>query len=234
MSAPLRIPRIEDARGPREAVAFAALHERWHIPVLGRDSECMPYLSLEDDSPTLLLFTTRRKASQVVDGWIAPAVDTDVRVATCDRAAMATLLNKLLDRGISWARINHGPSTIRLPLESVAGAMRVVSQGQPLAPAQHLFILRDPITPASPFVEIVHEQPCLRLFMDYDRAVARAMTLGALIESPASAVVPVERDDLTVMLRRLRAQGVESIVLDGPGGSQWVGIDTALRDRLAA
>ncbi len=228
-------PRLHDAKGPREAVELCGGHARWHLPVLGSDGDCMPYLVLEDDVPVLLLFTTRRKANQAVAGWIQPSIDTDVRSASCTRRAMGALLARLGARGLNWVRVNHGPDSVKLPLEAVAGALRLAVRVTTLQPADRLFLLRDPVSPASPLIEIVHDQPCLRLFTDQHRASARAMALGPrLVDDPDAAVTGVDPDELHAMLVQLRGLGVESVVLDGPGGGQWIGIDAALRDRLAA
>jgi hypothetical protein len=195
----------------------------------------MPYLVIEDDLPTLLLFTTRRKANRAVAGWIAPSIDMGVRAASCSREAMSALLSRLAARGIGWVRVNHGPCSIRLPLEAVAGAIRQAAEAHALDGAMHLYLLRDPITPSAPLVEILRDQPCLRLYTDADRAQARALAMGTrLISEPGQAVVALDSDDVHRLLCKLRSQGVEAVVLDGPGGGQWMGIDTALRDRLAA
>ena len=228
-------PRISNATGPRMAVERCGAHARWHLPVLGCDGDRMPYLVLEDDMPVLLLFTTRRKANRAVHGWIAGALDTDVCSASCSRSDMATLLSRLAGRGLNWVRINHGPNSVRLPLEAVAGALRQADKVTNLQPIGQLFVLRDPVSPSAPLVEIVNDQPCLRLFTDMHRASARASTMGPrLVSDPDASVVVVGPDDLRALLLRLRGQGVESVIFDGPGGGQWIGIDVALRDRLAA
>lgn len=228
-------PRISNASGPRTAVERCASQVRWHLPMLGGDGDSMPYLVLEDDVPVLLLFTTRRKANRAVHGWIAGAVDTEVCSATYVRSDMAILLSRLAVRGLNWVRINHGPQSVRLPLEAVAGALRQAESITNVQPIGRLFVLRDPVSPAAPLVEIVNDQPCLRLFTDMHRASARASTLGPrLISDPDASVVVVDPDDLRTLLLRLRGQGVESVVFDGPGGGQWIGIDVALRNRLAA
>lgn len=227
--------RLQDARGPREAVERCGEHARWHVPVLGRDGDCLPYLVLEDDVPVLLLFTTRRKANQAVDGWIRASIDMDVRAASCTRRAMGALLARLGARGLNWVRINHGPNSIKLPLEAVAGALRLAARVTTLQPADRLFLLRDPVSPSAPLIEILNDQPCLRLFTDMHRASARALALGPrLVADAEQSVLGVDPDELHALLVRLRSQGVESVVLDGPGGGQWIGIDVALRDRLAA
>ena len=227
--------RPETALGPRAAVDRCGTVPRWHVPLLGSDGACMPYLVIEDDSATLLLFTTRRKANQAVAGWIAPSIDVGVRAASCTPQAMSKLLSRLAARGIAWVRINHGPCSVRLPLEAVAGAIRQAAAVSALQPATQLFLLRDPVTPSAPLVEILHDQPCLRLYTDADRAQARALAMGSrLVSEPQQAVVALDSDGVHELLRELRLQGVEAIVLDGPGGGQWMGIDIALRDRLAA
>lgn len=227
--------RLETARGPREAIELAGAIERWHLPMLGTGDDCMPYLALEDDCPTLLLFTSRRKANRAVTGWIEPSIDTAVRSAQCTREAMTALLSKFTQRGIAWVRINHGPTSVRLPLEAIAGALRQAQQVTAPLSISQLFVLRDPVTPSAPFVEIVHDHPCLRLFTDIHRAQARALALGPrLVDDPQEAVVALDSDDIRTLLQRLRGQGVESILLDGPGGGQRIGIDAALRQRIAA
>ncbi len=228
-------PRISNATGPRMAVERCAAHARWHLPVLGCDGDPMPYLVLEDDVPVLLIFTTRRKANQAVHGWIAGALDTDVCSASCSPSHMAALLTRLAGRGLNWVRINHGPDSVRLPLEAVAGALRQAGEVTNVQPIGQLFVLRDPVSPSAPLVEIVNDQPCLRLFTDMHRATARASTMGPrLVSDPDACVVALEPEDLRAILLRLRGQGVESVVFDGPGGGQWIAIDVALRDRLAA
>jgi len=228
-------PRICDAQGPRAAVERCGARARWHLPVLGRDGDRMPYLVLEDDVPVLLLFTTRRKANRAVDGWIAASLDMGIRSASFSRSDTATLLSRLAARGLNWVCINHGPDSVRLPLEAVAGALRLADKVTNQHPVRRLFLLRDPISPAAPLVEIVNDQPCLRLFTDMHRASARASALGPrFVSDPASSVIGVDPDDLRTLLLRLRGQGVESVVFDGPGGGQWIGIDLALRGRLAA
>jgi hypothetical protein len=203
--------------------------------MLGGDGESMPYLVLEDDVPVLLLFTTRRKVNRAVQGWIAGALDVDVQSESCNRADMAVLLSRLAARGLNWVRINHGPDSVRLPLEAVAGALRLAERVIDVQPIGRLFLLRDPVSPATPLVEIVNDQPCLRLFTDMQRANARATAMGPrLVSDPEASVLGVDPDDLRTLLLRLRGQGVESIVFDGPGGGQWIGIDVALRGRLAA
>lgn len=235
MKMPSRPRRFETARGPREAVEFAGAVERWHVPMLGSGQDGIPFLALEDDCPTLLLFTSRRKANRAVRGWIAPSIDTAVHAAQCTRAEMATMLSRFAQRGIAWIRINHGPTSVRLPLEAVAGAVRQATQVTSLQAMGRLFVLRDPVTPSAPFVEIVHDQPCLRLFTDVHRAEARAKAMGpCLVDDPHAAVVALGDDDVRLLLQRLRSQGVESIVIDGPGGGQHITIETALQHRIAA
>lgn len=235
MKMPSRPRRFETARGPREAVEFAGAVERWHVPMLGSGQDGIPFLTLEDDCPTLLLFTSRRKANRAVRGWIAPSIDTAVHAAQCTRAEMATMLSRFAQRGIAWIRINHGPTSVRLPLEAVAGAVRQATQVTSLQAMGRLFVLRDPVTPSAPFVEIVHDQPCLRLFTDVHRAEARAKAMGpCLVDDPHAAVVALGDDDVRLLLQRLRSQGVESIVIDGPGGGQHITIETALQHRIAA
>ncbi|MCH2135060.1 MAG: hypothetical protein MK101_00595 [Phycisphaerales bacterium] len=227
--------RLHHARGPREAVEFCGARSRWHLPVLGLDGDCMPYLVLEDDVPVLLLFTTRRKANQALQGWIQPSLDMDVRSASCSRRSMAALLARLGERGLNWVRVNHGPRSVKLPLEAMAGALRMATHVTTLQPVDQLFLLRDPVSPETPLIEIVNDQPSLRLFTDMYRAQARATAMGPrLVADPGSAVVGVGPEELHSMLVQLRGMGVESVVLDGPGGGQWIGIDVALRDRLAA
>jgi hypothetical protein len=203
--------------------------------MLGIGDDCMPYLALEDDCPTLLLFTSRRKASRAVKGWIAPSIDTIVRSAKFSRKDMAALLLRFTQRGIAWVRINHGPTSARLPLESVAGALRQALQATSPLSISQLFVLRDPVTPTEPLVEIVHDHPILRIFTDFHRAEARAQAMGPrLVNDPHEAVVAIDTDDVRGLLQRLRSQGVESIMLDGPGGGQRIGIDAALQQRIAA
>ncbi len=225
-------PRMHDARGPREALAMAALIKRWHVPMLGCEQTCMPWLMLEQDTPTLLLFTSRRKAVQMVNGWIAPATDIPVHAAAADPQAMAGLLEHLADRGIAWVRINHGPRSVRLPLEALAGGLRLASDI--VCFAGQLWMLRDPITPTMPWVEICREEPCLRLFTSAPRARARAHGLvGSMTDDPDQSLVAMTPDDLQELLGRLRQQGVGAVVIEGPGGGRWMRIEQAMH-RAAA
>jgi hypothetical protein len=235
MKMPSRPIRFETARGPREAVEFAGTVERWHVPILGSGQDGLPFLVLEDDCPTVLLFTSRRKANRAVQGWIAPSIDTAVHAAQYTRSEIVAMLSEFAQRGIGWIRINHGPTSVRLPLEAVAGAVRQATRATSLQAIGRLFVLRDPVTPSAPYVEIVHDQPCLRLFTNVHRAEARAKAMGPrLVDDPHAAVVALGEDDVLLLLQRLRSQGVESIMIDGPGGGQHIAIDAALQRRIAA
>ena len=53
---------------------------------------------------------------------------------------MGALLARLGARGLNWVRVNHGPDSVKLPLEAVAGALRLAVRVTTLQPADRLFL----------------------------------------------------------------------------------------------
>ena len=163
--------------------------QRWYVPVLSGADSSLPYIALEADEPVALFFTTRRRVEAAIDGWISSVSDIPVRGVQIDFEKAMQLLSRLHARGLQWIRIDHGPRSIRLPLEPLVGAMQMELERHTkdgveacawkwLASQERVLVLRDPATEDLPLVEIVDDLPSIRLFVDMRRALAQAARLS--------------------------------------------------------
>jgi len=236
-----------EGAGPLEAIQLAAEVARWHVPVLTGGDASLPYMALEGDEPVALFFTTRRRAYKAIDGWIADVSDGDVRSRAIDRDTALSVLGRLHARGLQWIRIDHGPRSIRLPLEPLLGAMQKAWECQAalgleasawawLARQERVLLLRDPIAEDLPLVEIQDDKPAIRLFVNRRRAEARAMRLSIDAgEDQRSQVLPMRGDLAVECLKRLAHLGVEQVILEQPGGARSLPLgDLLMQARKAA
>ncbi|MDP7029354.1 MAG: hypothetical protein QF733_03945 [Phycisphaerales bacterium] len=234
------------AAGPIEAIWLAAAFKRWHVPVLAGTDSALPYITLEGDDPVALFFTTRRRARRAIDGWIGEVADLPVQSRQISREAACNVLSRLHGRGMQWIRIDHGPRSIRLPLESLVGAMQRVWEqdlrcGREagvwtwLALQERVLMLRDPAADGLPLVEIVDEAPSIRLFVDMPRAMARAARLSLCLDGDRQQrVISMDGSSSVECLRRLAHLGVEQIVLEQPGGQRSVPLAALLQEARRA
>jgi len=234
------------AAGPIEAIWVAAALQRWHVPVLAGADSALPYISLEGDEPVALFFTTRRRARRAIDGWIGDVADVPVESRQVSREAAYAVLSRLHGRGMQWIRIDHGPHSLRLPLEPLVGAMqRLWEQDLQCGPEagvwnwlarqERVLMLRDPAADDLPLVEIVDEAPSIRLFVDMPRAMARAARLSLRLDDDRrQRVISMDGTSSVDCLRRLAHLGVEQIVLEQPGGQRRLSLAALLQEARRA
>lgn len=233
------------AQGPIEAVWMAARRLRWHLPVLAGQETAMPYIVLEQDEPVALMFTTRRRALRAIDGWISSVVDHPIRTASVDMMTTLEVLMRLHARGLAWIRIDHGPQSIRLPLESLLGAMqRVLEQNVKATPEEatwrwiasqeRILMLRDSAADDLPLVEILDDRPTVRIFVHPSRALARAAQLSLPATDRRRAVLGMDGPESIECLRRLAHLGVDQVIVEQPGGSRRLGLEALLAEARRA
>lgn len=234
------------ADGPIQAIWVAAALQRWHVPTLVGQETALPYITLEGDEPVVLAFATRGRAAKAVNGWIQESADADIRVASIDPFTAEQVLSRLHGRGMQWVRIDHGPRSIRLPLEPLIGAMqRVREQDAQMGPAtalldwisrqDHILVLRDMAAQDFPLVEIIDEQPSIRLFSDRRRAMARATEVDMLPSDGRQRLMSLDSDASVLCLRRLAQLGVEQVLVEQAGGTRRIPLNGLLDlDRRAA
>jgi hypothetical protein len=232
--------------GPVEAIWRAAAILRWHVPVLDGDDSALPYIALEGDEPVALVFTTRRRSRAAIGGWIGEVSDMDVRSVAVSRKKALSVLGRLHARGLQWIRIDHGPSSIRLPLEPLVGAMqRLWEQDAALTRDEsawawlerqdRVLVLRDPAAIDLPLIEILDETPTVRLFVGKQRILAQASHLALRNEQHTqNLVMELDGDSSIDCLRRLASLGVERVVIEQAGGRQTLSLHSLLRQARRA
>ncbi len=235
-----------EGAGPIESLWLAAARLRWHIPVLSGDGASLPYMSLEGEEPVALVFSTRRRATQAIDGWISDVVGVPVGSVTIDRESALRVLGRLCARGVQWIRIDHGPQSIRLPLEPLIGAMQRLWEQESaldeeasiwawLERQDRILMLRDPAASNLPLVEIIDEQPSIRVFVTRNRARAWASTLSLEPEDPmAGCTMRLSGGEAVDTLQRLAHLGVDRLVIEQPGGPRALSLSALLSCRRAA
>lgn len=234
-----------DAQGPVEAIWMAAARPRWHVPVLAGQDTAMPYLVLEQDEPVALMFSTRRRAVRAIDGWITDVVDHDVHAATIDAETTLDVLMRLHARGLQWIRIDHGPSSVKLPLEPLVGGMQRVqdtvvdaspeeSTWRWMAAQDHVLMLRDAAARDLPLIEILDEQPTVRVFMHRGRALARAAQLAIPVRDRNTALLSMNGEEAVERLRRLAQLGVDQVIVEQPGGMRVLALTSLLKEARRA
>ncbi len=225
--------------GPVEAIRIAAMIGRWHVPALAGRGSSLPYIALEGDEPVALLFTTRRRVSRAIAGWIGAVADVQVRNVSLDRAATLRMLDRLHARGLQWVRIDHGPHSMRLPLEPLIGAMQQAwDREESLDPAasvwawlvrqDEVLMLRDPSATDLPLVEILDESPSIRLFVNRRRAMARAVRLSLQGREHVDQVLALGGTEALDCLRRLAHLGVDRLIIEQPGGARSLPLSSLL------
>jgi hypothetical protein len=167
-------------------------------------------------------------------------------VASIDPFTAEQVLSRLHGRGMQWVRIDHGPRSIRLPLEPLIGAMqRVRERDAQMGPAtalldwisrqDHILVLRDMAAQDFPLVEIIDEQPSIRLFSDRRRAMARATEVDMLPSDDHQRLMSLDSDASVLCLRRLAQLGVEQVLVEQAGGTRRIPLNGLLdSDRRAA
>jgi hypothetical protein len=196
-------------------------------------------MALEGDEPVALLFTTRRRASRAIEGWISSVADVPVHAISLDRDATLRMLDRLHARGLQWIRIDHGPQSIRLPLEPLIGAMQQAwEREQALDPAASawawlerqdaVLMLNDPSAHDLPLVEILDESPAVRLFVSRRRAMARAVRLSLHGCDRHEQVQTLDGTEAINCLRRLAHLGVEQLIIEAPGGARRLSLASLL------
>ena len=232
--------------GPIDAIWRAAAFLRWHVPVLDGHNSALPYIALEGDEPVALFFSTRRRSRAAIEGWIGEVSDMAVRSVAIDRDTALRVLGRLHARGLQWIRIDHGPSSIRLPLEPLVGAMqRLWEQDSALdcdASAwawlerqERVLLLRDPAAIDLPLIEILGGTPTIRLFVGKQRAMAQTLRVAMHEHSHSQDVVMTMAGDSSVeCLRRLAILGVERVVIELPGGRRTLSLDGLLQQARRA
>lgn len=237
-SSQVRHPSAGD--GPMEAIQLTANILRWHVPVLTGEEVSLPYMALEGSEPVALFFTTRRRAHRAIEGWIADVSDVEVGSVAIDRESALQVLGRLHARGLQWIRIDHGPRSIRLPLEPVIGAIQQAWEQESsmdveasawawLARQERVLLLRDPVAEDLPLVEILNERPAIRLFVNRRRAEASALRLSIDgSDTCNSCVLPMRGDRAIDCLKRLAHLGVEQVILEQPGGVRSLMLDALL------
>jgi hypothetical protein len=243
-SSPPRHPSACD--GPIDAIWRAAEFLRWHVPVLDGQDAALPYIALEGDEPVALFFTTRRRSHAAISGWIGEVSDMAVRSMAIDRDRALRVLTRLHARGLQWIRIDHGPRSIRLPLEPLVGAMQKAWErdssldGDASAWAwldrqDRVLMLRDPAAIDLPLIEIVDETPTVRLFVGKQRAMAEATHIALCDEYRSQDLVMSMAGDLSIdCLRRLATLGVERVVIEQPGGRRTLSLSGLLHQARRA
>jgi hypothetical protein len=244
---PCKFPRHPaNADGPIAAIWSAARMQRWHVPVLSGANSSLPYIALEGEEPVALFFTTRRRVRAAIDGWIGGVSDIPVRGVQIDFEKAMQVLARLHARGLQWIRIDHGPRSIRLPLESLVGAMQHEWERQTdqcaeacvwdwLGRQERVLVLRDPATDDLPLVEIIDELPTIRLFVDMRRAMAQAVRLSLHADdSRERRVISMGGAESVDCLRRLAHLGVECLVIEQPGGQRQVPLAALLQQARRA
>lgn len=234
------------AMGPVQAIRVAAALKRWHVPALVGEDSALPYITLEGDEPVLLAFATRGRAFNAVRGWIQSSADAHVSVASVDPLTAEQVFRRLHQRGIQWIRIDHGPRSIRLPLEPLIGAMQQVRErGSDMGPAAALLdwigqqdcilVLRDDAVEDFPLVEIIDELPSIRLFCDRRRALARATQVDHSGRPARASLMSLDGESSVTCLRQLAQLGVEQVLLEQAGGVRRVPLHRFLeQERRAA
>lgn len=244
---PCQFPRHPaNADGPIAAIWSAAQIQRWHVPVLSGADSSLPYIALEADEPVALFFTTRRRVGAAIDGWISGVSDIPVRGVQIEFEKALQLLSRLHARGLQWIRIDHGPHSIRLPLEPLVGAMqieleRLTQDGAEacawkwLANQERVLVLRDPATDDLPLVEIIDDLPSIRIFVDMRRAKAQAARLSLHADDTrARRVISMDGTESVDCLRRLAHLGVEHLVIEQPGGQRQLPLAALLQEARRA
>ncbi len=227
------------SNGPIEAIRSAAALGRWHVPALAGSESSLPYIALEGDEPVALLFTTRRKSNRAINGWIGEVADVSIQSVPLDRSAALKMLERLHSRGLQWVRIDHGPQSIRLPIEPLIGAMQQAwEQRASLDPAQsawawlarqdEVLMLRDPSATSLPFVEILNEAPSIRLFVSRRRAMARAVRLSLHGDTQPDQTMSLTGASTIECLRRLAHLGVDQVIIEQPGGIKRLSLSALL------
>ena len=244
---PCQFPRHPaKADGPIAAIWSAARIRRWHVPVLSGADSSLPYIALEGDEPVALFFTTRRRVRAAIEGWISCVADIPVRGVQIDFEKALQALSRLHARGLQWIRIDHGPHSIRLPLEPLVGAMQKELERQAqecieacawrwLASQERVLVLRDPATDDLPLVEIVDDLPSIRIFVDVRRAMAQAARLSLHPDDTrARRVISMGGTESVDCLRRLAHLGVERLVIEQPGGQRQLPLAALLQEARRA
>lgn len=232
--------------GPIEAIWRAAALLRWHVPVLDGHDSALPYITLEGDEPVALFFTTRRRARAAINGWIGAVSEMDVRSVAVTRESALRVLGRLHARGLQWIRIDHGPNSLRLPLEPLVGAMQLLWEQDAelsgdesawawLERQDRVLMLRDPAAADLPLIEILDETPTVRLFVGKQRALAQASHLALHDEQHTRDLVMVLDGDSSVeCLRRLASLGVERLVIEQAGGRRSLSLHSLLHQASRA
>lgn len=232
--------------GPIDAIWRAAAFLRWHVPVLDGHDSALPYIALEGDEPVALFFTTRRRSRAAISGWIADVSDMAVRSVAIDRDTALRVLTRLHARGLQWIRIDHGPRSIRLPLEPLVGAMQRLWEQEAslegdasawawLERQERVLLLRDPAAIDLPLVEILDDMPTIRLFVGKQRAIAQATQLSLHDEGNSRDLVMSMAGDSSIdCLRRLATLGVERVVIEQPGGRRTLSLNALLHQARRA
>mgnify|MGYP006426275463 FL=1 len=232
--------------GSVDAIWRAAALLRWHVPVLDGHDSALPYIALEEDEPVALFFTTRRRSRAAIKGWIGEVSDMDVRSVAVTREKALRVLGRLHARGLQWIRIDHGPSSIRLPLEPLVGAMqRLWEQDSTMSVDEsawawlerqdRVLMLRDPAAIDLPLIEILDETPTVRLFVGKQRAIAQASHLALHDEQHTrNLVMALDGDSQVECLRRLASLGVERVVIEQAGGRQTLPLNSLLNQARRA
>ena len=239
-----RLPHPSAGDGPVAALWLAAAVRRWHVPVLYGDDSALPYLALEGDEPVALIFTTRRRANRAVDGWIADVVGRPVGTASISPETAMEVLGRLCARGVQWVRIDHGPDSVRLPLEPLVGALQRQWESDSglddaslafawLVRQERVLMLSDPVAGDLPFVEIIDESPSIRIFASRSRAWAHAPEIHA--SDRDSRTISLSGANAIDCLQRLAILGVDHLIIEQLGGTRTVRLATLLdQSRRAA
>ncbi len=232
--------------GPIAAICRAAEFLRWHVPVLDGHDSALPYIALEGDDPVALFFTTRRRSRAAIAGWIGEVSDIAVRSVAIDRDTALRVLTRLHARGLQWIRIDHGPSSIRLPLEPLVGAMQKAWEQEAsldsdasawawLERQERVLLLRDPAAIDLPLIEILDETPTIRLFVGKQRAMAQVAHSTLHDESHNREIVMSMAGNSSIdCLRRLATLGVDRVVIEQPGGRRALPLNALLNQARRA
>jgi hypothetical protein len=230
----------------REAL-FSGLFElkQWHIILLGDAEERLPYIEYEDGAPVLLVFTDVERAGSAAQVWIEDRTETRVKVDSLSVEALLSILREFRLGGIEYLRFDHGPSSVRVSIIDAIAAAQVyeimldegidelvdaavrgtesVVEGDlwdAVCELPSWYLVSDVSESDDPLVWILHDEPCVLVFTDSNRARAYAVEhglegcttdVGRLIEVAPGLAMNYFRD--------LSLRGVAGAVFnDGPYG----------------
>ena len=230
----------------REAL-FVGLFElkQWHIILLGDAEERLPYIEYEEGEPVLLVFTDAERATSAARVWIEDRTETRVKVESLSVESLLSVLRDFRLGGIEFLRFDHGPCSVRVPIADAIAAARVhdvmsyegiddlvdaAVHGAESVIEEDLwdavcelpswYLVADVSESDDPLVWILHDEPCVLVFTDSNRARAYAVEHGLEgCTTDVGRLIEVDPERAMDHFRDLARRGVAGAVFnDGPYG----------------